>query len=76
MLVLGTLPRVASVIALVGLGFAQLLAPLTPIQIALGVAYILILYIGSGAFSLWVPEDYLVYHAIGQRQVRNSGQGI
>jgi hypothetical protein len=61
---------------LVGLGFAQLLAPLTPTQIALGVAYILILYIGSGAFSLWAPEDFLVHHAIGQRQVRNTGQGI
>jgi CDP-diacylglycerol--glycerol-3-phosphate 3-phosphatidyltransferase len=76
MLVLGFMPRVASVMALLGLGFAQLLAPLSPVQIALGVAYILILYIGSGALSLWAPEDYLVHHSIGQRRARNAGQGI
>jgi len=74
MLALGILPRVASVMALVGLGLAQLLAPLTPMQIGLGVTYILILYVGSGAFSLWAPEDYLLQHAIGQRQVRSTGQ--
>ena len=74
MLVLGALPRVASVIALAGLGLAQLLAPLTIIQIGLGVAYILILYLGSGAFSLWAPEEHLVYHSIGQRQAKKGGQ--
>ena len=75
MLVLGVLPRVTSIVALFGLGFAQLLAPLSPIQIALGVAYILILYIGSGAFSLWAPEDYLYRNHAGGRSALNVGQG-
>jgi CDP-diacylglycerol--glycerol-3-phosphate 3-phosphatidyltransferase len=76
MLVLGVLPRVTSIVALFGLGFAQLLAPLSPIQIALGVAYILILYIGSGAFSLWAPEDYLYRNHAGGRPAVKVGQGI
>jgi CDP-diacylglycerol--glycerol-3-phosphate 3-phosphatidyltransferase len=75
MLVLGILPRVASIGALLALGLAQLLAPLTPAQIALGMAYILILYIGSGAFSLWTPEDYLYRHQAGERRPRGAGQG-
>jgi CDP-diacylglycerol---glycerol-3-phosphate 3-phosphatidyltransferase len=76
MLVLGILPRVASITALVALGLAQMLAPLTLAQIALGIAYILILYIGSGAFSLWTPEDYLYRHHAGESSARGVRQGV
>lgn len=72
MLVLGILPRVASIAALLALGLAQMLSPLTPVQILLGVVYTLILYMGSGAFSLWTPEDYLYRHYAGQRQSRSA----
>jgi hypothetical protein len=76
MLVLGVLPRVASILALLALGFAQFLSPLTLGQIALGVAYTLILYIGSGALSLWTPEDYLYRRYAGERRALEAGQGI
>lgn len=74
MLVLGVLPRVASIMALLALGFSQMLAPLTPAQIILAVAYTLILYLGSGALSLWTPEDYLYRHHAGERRMREVGQ--
>jgi hypothetical protein len=60
---------------LLALGFAQLLAPLTAGQIALGIAYTLILFIGSGALSLWTPEDYLYRHYAGGRRALEAGRG-
>lgn len=76
MLVLGVLPRLASILALLGLGFSQMLAPLSLPQIVLAVAYTLILYIGSGAFSIWTPEDYLYRHYAGERRGPQAGQSI
>jgi len=76
MLVLGILPGVTSVMALLGLGFAQLLAPLTMAQIALGAIYILILYTGSGALSLWTPEEYIFRRYTREKPVPVVGQGI
>jgi len=66
LLVVGVTPRVASILALCGLGFSQIFGPLTTSQIILAVAYTTILYIGSGAFSLWTPEDYLYRHRAGE----------
>lgn len=68
LLVLGIAPRVAAMVGLVALGFGQILAPLTPIQVALAVIYTIILYIGSGALSLWQPEEYLFYHRAGEKR--------
>jgi CDP-diacylglycerol--glycerol-3-phosphate 3-phosphatidyltransferase len=76
MLVLGVLPRLASILALLALGFAQLFAPLSAGQIVLGISYTLILFIGSGALSLWTPEDYLYRHYAGERRALDAGQGI
>ena len=76
MLVLGVLPSVASIMALLGLGLAQLLAPLTPAQIGLGVLYVLILYNGSGALSLYNPEAYLYRHYAGSNSAPDGRQEL
>jgi CDP-diacylglycerol--glycerol-3-phosphate 3-phosphatidyltransferase len=68
MLVLGVMPRVFAIVALCGLGFSQVFGPLTSPQIVLAVLYTTILYIGSGALSLWTPEDYLYSHHAGERK--------
>jgi CDP-diacylglycerol--glycerol-3-phosphate 3-phosphatidyltransferase len=75
MLVLGVMPRVASIAGLCGLGFSQVFGPLTDTQIILAVVYTIILYIGSGAFSLWTPEDYLYSHRAGERKKRPAEGG-
>jgi CDP-diacylglycerol--glycerol-3-phosphate 3-phosphatidyltransferase len=67
MLVLGITSRINAILALCLLGFHQLFASLTPIQILLAIAYAAILFMGSGALSLWVPEDYLFYHHAGEQ---------
>lgn len=76
MLVLGFLPRLASILALLALGVYQMLAALNPAQIALAVAYTLILYLGSGALSLWTPEDYLYRHHAGKRRAMDARREI
>jgi len=76
MLVLGITPRVAAILALCGLGFSQVFGPLTTSQIILAMAYTTILYIGSGAFSLWTPEDYLYRHHAGERKKLGVEGGV
>ena len=53
-----------------------MLAPLSLAQIILAVAYTLILYLGSGAFSLWTPEDYLYRHHAGKRRAADATRVI
>lgn len=65
MVVIGAMPRIAAIGGLCVLGFFQLMAPLSPDQIVLAVSYTLILYIGSGPFSLWTPEEYLFHNQAG-----------
>ncbi len=72
LIVFGVLPRVAAGFALGFLGFYQMLSPLTASQIVLAVAYTIILYAGSGALSLWTPEDYLYRHRAGERYVQRG----
>jgi CDP-diacylglycerol--glycerol-3-phosphate 3-phosphatidyltransferase len=72
LIVFGVLPRVAAGFALGFLGFYQMLSPLTANQIVLAVAYTIILYAGSGALSLWTPEDYLYRHRAGERYVQRG----
>jgi CDP-diacylglycerol--glycerol-3-phosphate 3-phosphatidyltransferase len=76
LLILGVAPRVAAILALCGLGFSQVFGPLTTLQIVLAVAYTIILYIGSGAFSLWTPEDYLYSHHAGERKKLGVEGGV
>jgi len=46
----------------------QTYASLTTVQIALATAYMLILYLGSGAYSLWTPEESLIFKRAGERR--------
>lgn len=64
---LGVGGRIAAVIGLCSVGFQQMFASLTPIQILLVILYISILYIGTGLFSLWKPEERLIMHRAGER---------
>ena len=74
MLFLGIASRINAILALCLLGFHQMFASLTSLQIALAVAYSMILFMGSGMLSLWVPEDYLFYHHAGERRLARAAQ--
>lgn len=66
LLVLGILGRVAAVIALLILGYNQIFASLTISQVLLLMAYAAILFTGTGAFSLWTPENRIIYRRAGE----------
>ena len=66
LLALGILPHVSAGFALSFLGFYQMLAPLTPAQVALAVIYTLLLYMGGGALCLWAPEHVLYRRRAGE----------
>ena len=65
---IGLAGRIMGILGLLLLGFHQMAAPLTAVQILLAAAYTCILFMGSGALSLWKPEDTLIYHRAGERQ--------
>jgi len=67
LIVLGAAPRIAAGLALATLGVYQMFASLTAIQIVLAAAYIILLYMGSGALSLWTPEEGLIHSRAGER---------
>jgi CDP-diacylglycerol--glycerol-3-phosphate 3-phosphatidyltransferase len=63
---LGLAGRLNAILGLMLLGLNQLYRPLAPTQFALLAAYTGLLFIGTGAFSLWTPEDRLIYRS-GER---------
>ena len=67
-LALGVSGRIAAILGLCLLGIQQLLASLTPVQIGLVLLYTAILYLGTGALSLWKPEDRLIFSRAGERR--------
>lgn len=69
MLLLGFAGRVAAFFALILLGFRMLLDPFSALYAAMLTALIAILFLGSGLFSLWRPEDWLVHNRAGERRV-------
>jgi len=48
------------------LGFNQIFASLTTSQILLVIACTIILFTGTGAFSLWTPENRIIYRRAGE----------
>jgi len=38
--------------------------------------YTAILFLGTGPYSLWKPEEYLIHHHIGERQVVQKQVGF
>jgi CDP-diacylglycerol--glycerol-3-phosphate 3-phosphatidyltransferase len=59
--------RTSAILALGLLGIHQIFAPMTPVQVALAVFYTAIMYLGTGAYSLWMPEDHLIYRRLGEQ---------
>jgi len=70
-IVLGVAPRITSILGLCLLGLFQTYTSLTSVQIALAIAYTAILYLGSGAYSLWKPEESLIYKQAGEQRIPN-----
>jgi len=60
LLALGIWPRTAAIAAVCLIGVNQILAPLTIPQFALIVVYISMIFLGTGAYSLWPFEERLI----------------
>lgn len=67
LLTMGAGGRVAAVAGLCLLGIQQFYTSLTPLQIVLAAAYTAILYLGTGPYSLWKPEERLIYRRAGEQ---------
>lgn len=67
LIITGAAVRIASIAGLVILGLAQNSTPLSAAQLALGILFSLVLLLGSGKFSLWKPEDSLIYKRVGEK---------
>jgi hypothetical protein len=66
MLLFGAAGRVTAIVGLLVLGINQIFASLTLGQFLLVTAYTAILFLGTGAYSLWTPEDRLIYRRAGE----------
>lgn len=67
-LMLGIAGRFMAIAGLVFLGLFQTGLPLDSIQLGLILLYANLLFLGTGAFSLWPIEDRLIYHRVGDPQ--------
>lgn len=65
-LVLGIAGRVAAISALIVLGIQQSFAPLDFAHLALIVVITNLLFLGTGIFSLWPVENWLIFHRVGE----------
>jgi CDP-diacylglycerol---glycerol-3-phosphate 3-phosphatidyltransferase len=65
LVVIGAAGRVVSIAGLLLIGINQFYASLHPLQYLLIVLYISIIYLGTGPYSLWKPEDRLIYRQAG-----------
>jgi len=68
--------RVAAIVGLVILGIHQNTGILVLLQYLMAVAYTVIIFSGTGPYSLWKPEEYLIYRRIGERQATRNRVGI
>ncbi len=59
--------RIAAIAGLCLLGIQQLYTGLTPLLILLAALYTAILYLGTGSFSLWKPEELFIHRRIGEQ---------
>jgi len=65
LILLGVSGRAAAILGLSLAAMNQAIAGPTLTQTLLMAAYALILFIGTGPFSLWTPEDRLIYRRLG-----------
>lgn len=66
LILLGVSGRAAAILGLSLAAINQAIAGLTLTQTLLMAAYALILFTGTGPFSLWTPEDRLIYRRFGE----------
>ncbi len=64
-LILGIAGRITAIAALVVLGFQQVAAPLDTLQMGLIILHTTLLFLGTGAYSLWPVENRLIYRRVG-----------
>lgn len=75
LLALGITTRTAAIAGLILMGFHQVFASLSLAQILMAGGYSMILFLGGGPFSLWAPEEYLVFHRAGEPATLKVEQG-
>lgn len=61
----GTAARIAALGLMLFAGFALRINPLDPWQWALFLLSLLVFWLGSGKYSLWQPENFILYQRIG-----------
>lgn len=61
----GIAGRIAAIAGLVLLGFIQVESGLSPYHYSLLIVYTAIIYLGTGPFSIWTPEDRVIYQRLG-----------
>ena len=67
LLVLGLLGRLAAILSLIFLGLLVADQPLSGLYPALLTLTTTVFFTGTGALSLWSPEDWLIYNRAGER---------
>ncbi|MAT40952.1 MAG: hypothetical protein CL609_01325 [Anaerolineaceae bacterium] len=61
----GTAARIAALGLMLFAGFALRVNPLDPWQWALLLLSLMVFWLGSGRFSIWQPENFILYQRIG-----------
>jgi CDP-diacylglycerol---glycerol-3-phosphate 3-phosphatidyltransferase len=67
LVLLGAAPRFFAAAGLLAIGWRLQAVDFNPTLIAAVTAYIGILFLGSGRFSLWTPEEWHLTHRMGER---------
>lgn len=65
-LALGAAGRLAALFIMVGLGMFQSLASLGPLEALLLIGATILMFLGTGPYSLWTPEEALITRRIGE----------
>lgn len=74
LILLGAAGRVAAIAGMMLLGSGQLFASPATIHTLLLAAYLGVLFLGTGPFSLWAPEEILIHRRAGERpQTETAG---
>jgi CDP-diacylglycerol--glycerol-3-phosphate 3-phosphatidyltransferase len=71
---LGGLGRSAAILGVILLGFQQMSLPLSVSQYLLAFVYVGLLILGTGSYSLWKPEDSLLFRRAGERSLPGAGK--
>jgi hypothetical protein len=66
-ILLGAAGRIAAILGMLVLGFLQTTQALSAIQLAQLWFYGFVLYLGTGRYSIWKPEDPLIASRAGER---------